>query len=336
MGEITFDVERFKKDFNKSDAVIEQTEKILGCSLKDFFNHYCDNIHPKLKELNNSIMQDFFMPLMNPDIDLHVSDSNTMHINSIKSRVKDPYHFIDKLVRKVNKSTEYAGITLDNCHLFFDDLIGFRVILLYLEDWYQLYEELVELFPYSEKDVKGKKERENISEEKAPFMISKPEINIRNGDDEDVYRRYFEDGSFERKFDLKKGRYYRSIHYSVFFKGYCFEIQVRSLFDEAWSEVDHDVLYPLYLENRSLVEYSKQMNRVAGLGNEMASYFRSVLKGMATEIDSDKECSTSTLSVVPNELVLGSRLFDRNLSENKISGDNNSVDSVLDNIIKGE
>ena len=336
MANIKFDVEKFKKEFYKNDKIIENAEKPRGRPLSDFFDHYIDNIHPKIKGINESLMNGIFMPLMNPTPVSDEQKGTHVHINSIKTRVKDPYHFIVKLVRKVSTKTDYASITLDNYHLYFDDLIGFRVILLYLEDWYELHQKLLSRFTYKEDQIVKKQFRSAIPINTKPFMVSKPEINIRNGDDEDIYKLHFRDCSFEKLFDLKKGRYYRSIHYSVFYEGFCFEIQGRSLFDEAWSEVDHDVLYPLYLDNKLLVDFSKQMNRIAGLGNEMASYFRNVLRSSINSQSVDTS-HNGTVSVVPDELALENEAFDTNMSEtNNLKNDNNSSFSILDNIITGE
>ena len=78
------------------------------------------------------------------------------------------------------------------------------------------------------------------------------------------------------------------------------------------------------------------MNRIAGLGNEMASYFRNVLRSSITSQSVDASCN-GTVSVVPDELALENEAFDTNMSEtDNLNDDNNSSFSILDNIIKGE
>lgn len=70
---------------------------------------------------------------------------------------------------------------------------------------------------------------------------------------------------------------YRSIHYIVidapnqrdkFFA----EIQVRTIFEEAWSEIDHRVRYPDYSEDPLLEEFLLILNRIAGSADEMGSF----------------------------------------------------------------
>ena len=67
---------------------------------------------------------------------------------------------------------------------------------------------------------------------------------------------------------------YRSLHYIVKYKGYYLEIQGRTLFEEGWGEIDHDIVYKEAENDEMLKDYSKMLNRLAGLADEMSSYFR--------------------------------------------------------------
>ena len=63
-------------------------------------------------------------------------------------------------------------------------------------------------------------------------------------------------------------RIYDSTH------GYYLEIQGRTLFEEGWSEIDHDIVYPYYKDDEMLTEFSGLLNRLSGMADEMSSYFR--------------------------------------------------------------
>ena len=52
------------------------------------------------------------------------------------------------------------------------------------------------------------------------------------------------------------------------------EIQGRTLFEEGWGEVDHDIVYKDAEDDEMLRDYSKLLNRLSGLADEMSSYFR--------------------------------------------------------------
>ena len=66
---------------------------------------------------------------------------------------------------------------------------------------------------------------------------------------------------------------YRSLHYIIKYKGYYVEIQGRTLFEEGWGEVDHDIIYKEAHDDEMLKDYSKLLNRLSGLADEMSSYF---------------------------------------------------------------
>ena len=48
----------------------------------------------------------------------------------------------------------------------------------------------------------------------------------------------------------------------------------RTLFEEGWSEIDHDIVYPYYKDDEMLTEFSGLLNRLSGMADEMSSYFR--------------------------------------------------------------
>ena len=50
------------------------------------------------------------------------------------------------------------------------------------------------------------------------------------------------------------------------------EIQVRTLYEEAWSEIDHKLRYPYNLQSEMLKNYTDIMNRLTGLGDEMGTF----------------------------------------------------------------
>ena len=74
--------------------------------------------------------------------------------------------------------------------------------------------------------------------------------------------------------DIKSDGIYRSLHYIVKYKGYYVEIQARTLFEEGWSEVDHDIVYPYFQDDEMLKDFSTLLNRLSGMADEMSSYFR--------------------------------------------------------------
>lgn len=71
---------------------------------------------------------------------------------------------------------------------------------------------------------------------------------------------------------------YRSIHYLVRSQPakqeYIAEIQVRTIFEEGWSEIDHQIRYPYDIENSILGQFLVMFNRLAGSADEMGSFVK--------------------------------------------------------------
>ena len=66
----------------------------------------------------------------------------------------------------------------------------------------------------------------------------------------------------------------RAVHYIVVYRGVYIEIQIKPLFEEGWGEIDHSILYPRRKGNAMLTEFSELLNRLAGMGDEMGSFYR--------------------------------------------------------------
>ena len=59
--------------------------------------------------------------------------------------------------------------------------------------------------------------------------------------------------------------------------GLCIEVQVRTLFEEAWSEIDHKLRYPYKLSNEMIRSYLEIMNRAAGI--KRAQKYKELMSG---------------------------------------------------------
>lgn len=166
------------------------------------------------------------------------------HIHSLKSRLKRPDRLRNSLKRKLNKSKE-KGIAFDitdkNLFIRVGDLIGIRLLHLHTRQFEDIDKALREIF----------KERKYRLVER-PFA--------RTWDDE--YRGYF------RSLGIKvqaSPTMYTSVHYSIEpvsrTKIRC-EIQVRTLMEEVWGEVDHTFNYPDPIKSVACAEQIKALARV--------------------------------------------------------------------------
>lgn len=175
-------------------------------------------------------------------------------VHSVRRRVKKPKHLIEKIIRKGKKYSQ-LNISVNNYRDIITDLIGIRVLHLFKDDWRNIHQEIVKLWE----------------------LMETPQINIRRGD-------YNIETLQENVNDLGcevvvRDHGYRSIHYLISIpvtreEKVFIEIQVRTVFEEAWSEIDHVIRYPYDSDNPILVEYLGIFNRIVGSADEMGTFIK--------------------------------------------------------------
>lgn len=147
-------------------------------------------------------------------------------LHSVKSRLKDPEHLKEKLFRKIRQAKD-AGtdfdITPENLLEKVNDLAGIRILHLYTRQIRDIDSALTAIF-----------EEQRYALREGPFA--------RTWDDE--YRTYFQSCGIETQ---ESPTMYTSVHYVVDSASRTLvtcEIQVRTLMEEVWGEVDHSINYP--------------------------------------------------------------------------------------------
>jgi ppGpp synthetase/RelA/SpoT-type nucleotidyltranferase len=178
------------------------------------------------------------------------------NINYIKNRIKEDDHLIAKIVRK---NIEGKNINLKNYKEQITDLIGIRILHLFKDDWKEIHKFITENFPLHENP---------ICYVRSGDILQKDQKKI-----EEEYRNDFD--GLEIK-NHPEG--YRSIHYVVSFthtkKTYFIEIQVRTIFEEGWSEIDHIFRYPSNKNTDIISPYLMLFNRLAGQADEMSALLK--------------------------------------------------------------
>jgi ppGpp synthetase/RelA/SpoT-type nucleotidyltranferase len=180
------------------------------------------------------------------------------HVHSTKSRIKDPDHLEDKLLRKlIEAKAKNRKFTISEKNLLYriNDLGGFRILHLHTEQIISIDREL----------------RAVLKEYRLPlYQVPK----ARTWDDES--RAFFQKCGLKT---VKSPTMYTSVHYIVesnsSTKTTC-EIQVRTLAEELWGEVDHTMNYPHACAIRSCREQIKVLARVTSSCSRLVdSIFRS-------------------------------------------------------------
>ncbi len=172
-------------------------------------------------------------------------------VHSVRWRTKDIEHLLEKIVRKCAKGKEkYKTISVENYQEVVTDLVGIRALHLLKEDCFEI----------------DKKFKETI----CVSSISKPIAYLKNGDN-------FEKKLIEYGFEIEYHEAgYRSIHYLLpvthINLQFTIEIQVRTIFEEGWSEIDHKIRYPNFSDNPLVLHFLSIFNQIAGNADEIGSF----------------------------------------------------------------
>jgi len=199
-------------------------------------------------------------------IDEYLYDIETAGIHSYRYRTKGAAQLLEKLIRKRRENPEkFALLDHTNYHKFVTDLIGIRVFFLYREDWKYFHRYITSRFENDPALYLQDRLQDFDEDPDHYYLAERPRAYMRSGDS-----KIYDDNEFE----IVADGIYRSLHYIVKYRGQYIEIQGRTLFEEGWGEVDHDIVYKDAEDDEMLRDYSKLLNRLSGLADEMSSYFR--------------------------------------------------------------
>ncbi|MFY3628287.1 (p)ppGpp synthetase [Achromobacter xylosoxidans] len=148
------------------------------------------------------------------------------HVHSVKMRAKDPEHLRDKLNRKLAQCKTAGNpfdIDKDNLFAKINDLAGVRILHLHTSQ-----------FPTIDQILKGLLRSEEYE------IIEGPRARVWDTEYTGIFERY----GIETE---SNPRLYTSVHYIISTGNRevrTAEIQVRTLAEELWGEVDHTLNYP--------------------------------------------------------------------------------------------
>lgn len=173
-------------------------------------------------------------------------------VHSVKARLKAPDHLTEKVKRK---ATGGAEITAQNLMFVVTDLAGVRVLHLHQEQFRDIHDEIVA-------------KSANLGDW---FISEQPKAYTWDPESRDFFE------SLGIVTQLKES-FYTSVHYLIRPRQdspLCCEVQVRTLFEEIWGEVDHALNYPEPSEIIACREQLRVLAKVVGAGSRLVdSIFR--------------------------------------------------------------
>jgi ppGpp synthetase/RelA/SpoT-type nucleotidyltranferase len=167
-------------------------------------------------------------------------------IHSIKTRLKDTSHLEEKIKRKAKDGHK---ITEENLFQKVTDLAGVRVLHLHQSQAKEVH------------DFIGKKVYE-----KDWYLHEKPVAYSWDPDATEFFK------TLGLKVEIKSS-HYTSLHYVIRPKkgaNVACEIQVRTLFEEIWGEVDHAVNYPKPTQSIATKEQLRVLSKLVSTGTRLA------------------------------------------------------------------
>lgn len=187
-------------------------------------------------------------------------------VHSVKSRFKNPDHLRDKIKRKKSD-----GIVIDQDNLFeeINDLIGVRVLHIYQDQFITIHNEI----------MKKVDSGDWVFFEDPKAYTWDPESTIK-----------YENLGISPEL---KETFYTSVHYVIKpneNNPLCCEIQVRTLFEEVWGEIDHSINYPHPTDDFSCKEQLRVLSKLVSTGTRLAdSIFRTYSFNNQKKLDNVKE-----------------------------------------------
>lgn len=217
---------------NKLQAKVHELEEFealyhTGVNIKDLCEqiseHYDNSWRLHLEEVQGKFLKD-----INSIEGVHLS------CNRIKKKDSLLLKIIDKKYKEgLSPQSKYRNLDSSNYFEIVTDLIGMRMIINYRGKWQDIHTAILALFPFNDSDDAIFPLPHILGQS---FTAERPKVFYAFGDSIAQY----EAKNIETCLH-EKG--YRGLHYIVSYDDVYIEVQVRTIYDEAWSDCDHRYVY---------------------------------------------------------------------------------------------
>jgi len=207
-------------------------------------------------------------------------------------RVKGKDSLLCKVIDKRRENIEafdskYYDLNEFNYDEIITDLIGIRLIINYRGKWIDVHRKVLEIFPLLDRKLY---EETSLLKHRAgeQFQAEWPKVYYAQND---PIQEYKDEGLCVKL----KMIGYRGIHYILSYKETYIELQLRTIYDEAWSECDHNYVYKKE-ENRAhdaLVQLSRILNRLTHLSDILNDTMKDVYDREGIVVDGQENVWTA-------------------------------------------
>jgi putative GTP pyrophosphokinase len=173
-------------------------------------------------------------------------------VHAVRHRVKDPLHLLKKIIRK-KKEYPDRNLTTNNYLGFINDLIGVRILHLYKDAWHDIGNYIQQVWELKREPYAYVKREHTL--QTVQFAASKYRVFVNP-------------------------RGYKAEHYIIKTRPnkqqYLAEIQVKTLFEEGWSEVDHCIRYPDHKPNELLNRLLWLLSQLTANADDISTQIRAL------------------------------------------------------------
>ena len=194
---------------------------------------------------------------------------------------------MEKIVRKrADGQEKYKSIDQSNYFEVVTDLVGLRALHLFKDDCFSIDKHLRSVWSPAETPI----------------------AYVRDGDPQDLVDRFIQLGLEVKPHPAG----YRSVHNvcstQPMYRKVFSEVQVRTIFEEGWSEIDHRVRYPNFSDDKLVSYFLTIFNRLAGSADEMGTFVQGLTRALGdfdselTHAHKEKEEALTTMDKLLSEL----------------------------------
>lgn len=173
-------------------------------------------------------------------------------VHTVRYRVKEPQHLLKKIIRKKKEYPE-RHVTSSNYLEFINDLVGVRILHLYKTACHHIGDYIQQVWE----------------------LKRQPYAYVRNGNSarsrqfaSDKYKVLVNERGYKAEHFILKVRPNRQLYFV--------EVQVKTLFEEGWSEIDHCIRYPDHEPNELLNRLLRLLSQLTANAEEVATQIQAL------------------------------------------------------------
>lgn len=248
------------REMNEVDDALENEFRIEDICRKIYYD-YNQKWENELKTVKSGLQE-----ILDGFQGVHLQTSRVKSVDSVLEKV-----ITKRYAHLKNSNNLYTKITGVNYKDIITDLIGMRLIISYRGKWDIIHEAIISAFPYVDNQLYHKGKLIPHSEGGEQFLAEIPKVYYAYGDNLEMFQEY----NVEL---IYRDNGYRSVHYTISYKQTYIELQVRTIYDEAWSDCDHNYVYK-HEENDShsaLKQISGVLCQLTNISNDIGENMRDI------------------------------------------------------------